>query len=83
MRPEHLQIAPLQTEEKRDDLSVPGEVSFATHLGTSIEYEVRLESGHLLSVEMKRMRDQSPVPKGSKVLVAPIDLSCYIIVPGR
>lgn len=82
LRPEHLQVTPLTGEKQESELGMAGTVSYVTLLGVSTEYEIKLDSGQQLAVEMKRFRDQAPVPKGSRVLVSPIDPSSYLIVPG-
>jgi len=82
LRPEHLEITRLEGRHRADPLAIPGTITFATHLGVSIEYEVALNSGAQLRVEMKRLRGQPPIPIGTKVMVKPVDSSSYLSIPG-
>lgn len=83
LRPEHIQIASMESEELKDELAFPGTVAFATHLGVSIEYEVELESGKVLKLEVNRTRGQSPYNEGTRVWVKPVDSSSYLTIPDR
>jgi hypothetical protein len=73
----------LQAFEKTDKLSekgIVGTVTFVTMLGLSIEYEVRLDSGAQIKLEMPRSRDQVPVSEGSRVLVTPKDEASFLTI---
>jgi len=81
LRPEHLQLEPLTGEHPEHEPGVSGTISFVTHLGVSIDYEVKLDSGAQMRLEMRRSREQSPLREGTRVLVQPIDSSSYLIIP--
>ena len=87
LRPEHLQLTPMLSDQPdtedigKDNLSIPGTISFVTHLGVSIEYEVRLDSGALLRLEMRRSRNRTPYSNGTRVWVKPLDPSSYLTIP--
>ena len=80
LRPEHLQVKLFQDKKPVERMGVLGTITFATLLGLSIEYEVKLDSGAQLKIEMKRSRDQSPLPEGSRVWVTPIDSASYLSI---
>ena len=87
LRPEHLQLVPMtsgqpeETDPERDYMSIPGTISFVTHLGVSIEYEVRLDSGTQLRLEMRRSRNRTPYTTGTRVWVKPLDPSSFLTIP--
>jgi spermidine/putrescine ABC transporter ATP-binding subunit len=81
LRPEHLQIRPLDGNYPEEKLGVEGVITFVTLLGLSTEYEIKLNSGANIKIEERRTRDQSPLPEGSKVLVFPVDEDSYLTVP--
>jgi ABC-type Fe3+/spermidine/putrescine transport system ATPase subunit len=78
LRPEHLNLRPHDPAHACTPLGVPGEISLVTHLGTAIEYEVRLDSGAQLRVEMVRGRGQEPLAAGSRVCVEPDSSLSYL-----
>jgi ABC-type Fe3+/spermidine/putrescine transport system ATPase subunit len=77
LRPEHLTLRPLPATGCTG-LGMPGTVSFVTHLGMSIEYEVDLDSGASLRVDAGRGRGQLPLDVGSRVCVEPADAQSYL-----
>lgn len=81
LRPEHLQLKSLESKAPVDRMGVVGEITFVTLLGLSIEYEVKLESGAQLRIEMARSRDQAPLPEGMRVWVTPKDSASYFTIP--
>lgn len=81
LRPEHIHLRSLEPSATHETLGVSGEITFVTLLGLSIEYEVKLDSGAQLRVEMTRSRDQAPLEEGSKVWVTPIDTASYLTIP--
>jgi putative spermidine/putrescine transport system ATP-binding protein len=81
LRPEHLQLEPLEGEHPENEPGFTGIISFVTHLGVSIEYEVNLDSGAQMRLEMRRSREQSPLREGTRVLIQPVDSSSYLIIP--
>ena len=80
LRPEHLQLKLFEDKEPEDKLGVPGTISFETLLGLSIEYEVKLDSGAQLKIDLRRSRDQASLPEGSRVWVTPIDSASYFTI---
>lgn len=81
LRPEHLQLERFEAKDPDDRLGMSGTITFVTLLGLSTEYEVKLDSGAQLKLEMSRSRNQSPLPEGSKVWVKPIDPASYLTIP--
>jgi hypothetical protein len=81
LRPEHLQLEPYDENAPHESLGVPGTIVFETLLGLSIEYEVKLDSGALLKLELRRSRDQLPLSVRARVWVTPIDIASYLILP--
>jgi spermidine/putrescine ABC transporter ATP-binding subunit len=79
VRPEHLMVSRLGPETK-DDSSVSGVVTFVTHLGESIEYEVLLDTGAPLKVQIHRSRSQAPLLEGERVLISPTSSDSYYMV---
>ena len=82
LRPEHLDIQPYQDGCEQNPLALIGTITFVTLLGISIEYEVQLDSGAQMRLEMKRLRDQPTLSKGAKVCITPLDKSSYLMIPG-
>lgn len=80
LRPEHLQIKPLDENNPKEKLGVEGTITFVTLLGLSAEYEIKLVTGANIKIEERRNRDQSPLPEGSKVVVFPIDEDSYLTI---
>ncbi|MDX1413789.1 MAG: ABC transporter ATP-binding protein [Candidatus Promineifilaceae bacterium] len=80
LRPEHLQLKPIEDKKPEERMGVPGTITFETLLGLSIEYEVKLDSGAQLKIDMRRSRDQTPLPEGSRVWVTPIDSASYFSI---
>jgi ABC-type Fe3+/spermidine/putrescine transport system ATPase subunit len=78
IRPEHLIVRPLEPGEECAVLGLPGTVSFVTHLGTAIEYEIVLHGGAQLRAAVVRSRGQEPVAVGSRVCVEPADELSYL-----
>ena len=81
LRPEHLQLNSYDENTPAESLGVPGIIIFETLLGLSIEYEVKLNSGALLKLELRRSRDQLSLSVGARVMVTPIDIASYLILP--
>lgn len=81
LRPEHLNVTPRTEGADVDAYGMPGVISYVTPLGLSTGYEVQLESGRSLMVEMKRLRGIAPIPKDKQVVVTPVDPSSYTIIP--
>jgi ABC-type Fe3+/spermidine/putrescine transport system ATPase subunit len=80
-RPEHLQLGPFLDDMPADKHSMVGTVTYMTHLGVSIEYEVRLDTGALLRLEVRRLRNQNPYKLSTRVYVRPIDSTSYLVIP--
>jgi putative spermidine/putrescine transport system ATP-binding protein len=81
LRPENLTLKPIETKDPQEKLGVQGTITFVTLLGLSIEYEVKLDSGAQIKVEMARSRNQSPLSEGTRVWVAPVDAASYLTMP--
>jgi ABC-type Fe3+/spermidine/putrescine transport system ATPase subunit len=81
LRPEHLTLKPIETRDPQEKLGVQGTITFVTLLGLSIEYEVKLNTGAQIKVEMARSRNQSPLTEGTRVWVAPVDAASYLTMP--
>jgi spermidine/putrescine ABC transporter ATP-binding subunit len=81
LRPEHLKLKPIEAGDSPEKLGVQGTITFVTLLGLAIEYEVKLDSGATIKVEVARSRNQSPLPEGARVWVAPIDTASYLSLP--
>jgi putative spermidine/putrescine transport system ATP-binding protein len=75
LRPEHLTIL----QEATGD-SMPGSIVFVTHLGYSVQYEVKLDAGPAFLVSVPRARDMVPLPSGARVYLAPHHPSAYQLV---
>jgi ABC-type Fe3+/spermidine/putrescine transport system ATPase subunit len=75
LRPEHLTIL----QEATGD-SMPGSIVFVTHLGYSVQYEVKLDAGPAFLVSVPRARDMVPLPAGARVYLAPHHPSAYQLV---
>ncbi len=82
LRPEHLILRPADHDNPPDPLGIEGTVTFVTLLGLSIEYEVLLDSGAQIRLEMKRLRNQAPIGRGTRVCVIPVDESSFLTIPG-
>lgn len=76
LRPEHLNLRLRKLDPSA--LAVPGTVSFVTHLGVAIDYEVELDTGAHLHVEIVRSRGQPPLTVGARVWVEPADTQSYL-----
>jgi putative spermidine/putrescine transport system ATP-binding protein len=81
LRPEHLTLKPLEAKDPQESLGAQGTITFESLLGLSTEYEVKLDTGAQLKVEMPRSRNQSPFSEGTRVWVAPIDAASYLTIP--
>jgi ABC-type Fe3+/spermidine/putrescine transport system ATPase subunit len=81
LRPEHLQLKLLETVSPDEKAGMAGEITFVTLLGLSIEYEVKLDSGAQVRIEMARSRDQAPLAEGSRVWVTPKDAASFLMIP--
>ncbi len=81
VRPEHLQLKPLEQADSQVELGAAGSVTFVTLLGLSIEYEVKLDAGAQIKLEMPRSRDQAPLPQGTRVWVSPKDAASFLTIP--
>jgi putative spermidine/putrescine transport system ATP-binding protein len=75
LRPEHLGILTKATPG-----AIPGLIVFVTHLGYSIQYEVKLDAGPAFLVSVPRARDMVPLPAGERVYLAPHHPSAYQLV---
>lgn len=75
LRPEHLTI-----QQHASPQALPGSIVFVTHLGHSIQYEVRLDAGPAFLVSVPRARDMEPVAAGARVYLAPHHPSAYQLV---
>jgi putative spermidine/putrescine transport system ATP-binding protein len=75
LRPEHLGI---HQEALADAL--PGVIVFVTHLGHSVQYEVKLDAGPAFLVTVPRARDMVPLQAGARVYLAPHHPSAYQLV---
>ncbi len=80
VRPEHLNLRAIGPEQDCSGLAVPGTVSFVTHLGVAMEYEVKLDTGAQIRVEIARSRGQEPLTVGSRVCIEPTDALSYLRV---
>jgi ABC-type Fe3+/spermidine/putrescine transport system ATPase subunit len=81
LRPEHLEIKSIESQASSESAGAMGEISFVTLLGLSIEYEVKLDSGAQLRLEVPRTRDQAPLREGSRVCVTPKDAASFLTIP--
>lgn len=72
LRPEHLRISRDQTAGGH-----PGSISFVTHLGHSMQYEVKLDAGPAFLVSVTRGREVVSLPEGARVYIAPDGPSAY------
>ena len=75
LRPEHLTILREATPD-----AIPGSIVFVTHLGYSVQYEVKLDAGPAFLVSVPRARDMVPLPAGARVYLAPHHPSAYQLV---
>jgi putative spermidine/putrescine transport system ATP-binding protein len=75
LRPEHLTILREATPD-----AIPGLIVFVTHLGYSVQYEVKLDAGPAFLVSVPRARDMVPLPAGARVYLAPHHPSAYQLV---
>lgn len=78
LRPEHLNLRPMDSEQDCARFGLAGTVSFVRHLGMAIEYEVKLDSGAQLQVQSVRSRGQEPLEVGSRVCVEPESALSYL-----
>jgi ABC-type Fe3+/spermidine/putrescine transport system ATPase subunit len=82
LRPEHLRIA--LSEDNGESISgMRGVITYVTHLGESIKYDVLLERGASINVQVHRSRAQMPFPQGSDVVVSPINSDSFLFVRDR
>jgi spermidine/putrescine ABC transporter ATP-binding subunit len=81
LRPEHLQLIPLEEKSSDAKIGIEGMVTFVTLLGLSIEYEIKLITGANIKIEERRNRDQLPLKEGAKVWVSPISADSYLTIP--
>ena len=73
LRPECLELC----AEPAGGMSLPGTITFVTHLGGFTQYEILLESGHELKVEMPRSPQQKGFLRGARVFVGLVDDFAY------
>jgi ABC-type Fe3+/spermidine/putrescine transport system ATPase subunit len=78
LRPEHLTLRPMDSEQDCARFGLAGTVSFVRHLGMAIEYEVKLDNGAQLQVQLARSRGQEPITVGSQVCVEPASAVSYL-----
>jgi ABC-type Fe3+/spermidine/putrescine transport system ATPase subunit len=78
LRPEHLDLRPMDSEQECGPSGLAGTVSFVRHLGMAIEYEVTLDGGAELQVQSVRSRGQEPLTVGSRVCVEPANALSYL-----
>jgi putative spermidine/putrescine transport system ATP-binding protein len=79
LRPEHLDVR-LDAEQEPATGCLPGLVSFVTHFGHSIQYEVQLDAGPAFLVSLPRVRGAVSLPAGARVLLAPNSPSAYQLI---
>lgn len=82
LRPEHLSIT-LAHESSESNSGMKGVITYVTHLGESIKYDVLLERGASINVQVHRSRAQMPFPQGSSVVVSPINSDSFLFVRER
>jgi spermidine/putrescine ABC transporter ATP-binding subunit len=82
LRPEHLNIA-LAQENSENNNGMRGVITYVTHLGESIKYDVLLERGASINVQVHRSRAQMPFPQGATVVVSPINSDSFLFVRER
>jgi putative spermidine/putrescine transport system ATP-binding protein len=75
LRPEHLRILREETTG-----GLPGSISFVTHFGSSMQYEVQLDAGPTFLVSVPRGREVVPLPAGARVYVAPDSPAAYQVI---
>jgi putative spermidine/putrescine transport system ATP-binding protein len=75
LRPEHLRIFP---EDSSGGLA--GTISFVTHFGYSMHYEVKLDAGPAFLVSVPRGREMLPLPAGARVCIAPDSPAAYQLI---
>lgn len=81
LRPEHLELKPYEQRTPEERMGMAGTITFETLLGLSTEYEVNLDSGAQLKIDMRRSRDETPLPEGARVWVTPVDSASYLSIP--
>lgn len=79
LRPEHLRITLANENDERNN-GMKGVITYVTHLGESIKYDVLLERGATINVQVHRSRAQMPFPQGAAVVVSPTGPDSYLIV---
>jgi spermidine/putrescine ABC transporter ATP-binding subunit len=82
LRPEHLRIA-LSEDNGESKNGMKGVITYVTHLGESIKYDVLLERGASINVQVHRSRAQMPFPQGADVVVSPINSDSFLFVRDR
>ncbi len=75
LRPEHLTI-----QQAAAPGSLSGLIVFVTHLGHSMQYEVKLDAGPAFLVAVSRARDMVSLPAGARVYLVPHHPSAYQLV---
>ena len=79
IRPENLRLSP---EDAEDEGLLPGQVIFATHLGSYSDYEVRLDSQRVVRVNEHRSGGLSNHKVGDKVKVSVVNQhACAVYRP--
>jgi putative spermidine/putrescine transport system ATP-binding protein len=76
VRPEHLLI----DADAPSSSALAGVVSFITHYGHSMHYEVALDAGPVFLVAAMRPRDSTPLPQGSRVFLTPSSPSAFQVI---
>ena len=80
LRPEHLNLTKLEDSVNE---GLPGTITYVTHLGESIKYDVRMDMGALITVQIHRSRSQLPLSVGLRVNVSAIDSDSFLIIEDR
>ena len=75
LRPQYLSL----TSQPRDQYSVLGKVTFVTRLGGTTEYEVQLEDGRAIMVQMSRTREGTDYGPDERVYIGMTDPSAYYL----
>ncbi len=81
IRPEHLILRPIAEAAQCQGPAVSGTVAFVTHFGMAIQYEVKLDTGAQLRVELARSRGQDALAVGTRVCLESADSQSYLRLP--
>jgi spermidine/putrescine ABC transporter ATP-binding subunit len=80
LRPEHLGLRNIEDVDKSEELGVPGVITFKILTGDTMEYEVKLDSGASLDIEIPRSRGQFPFSDGTRIWLYPKDIDSYFVI---